>query len=717
LSEHPSAREALRLLASRLAETGWRGLALAHHRSHTLAAVEALEAVGAEPASCIGVADRAARRSLGGYCSRLVSPARYQEILGGESRVALVAVDGLLRPNILAAAAETVVAGGLLLIAAGPRGSWNPAPPGGRGVYRGYLASSLERSRSHAWVDLEAGETLSLRLPEGRPPPRAPPRPGGARGLPARLASMAATEDQLRGLVEASRALRGRARTILILGDRGRGKSFLLGLTLAYAVWARQAGRVHVVAPHPAGLQSLFRGLLGGLDSLGLGSVARRRLEGGHVVRVWGPWFSVFYQPPDAAEPAPLLVVDEAASIGVARVRRLSWRSGRLLAASTVHGYEGSGRALIHLLERDLPRPLVRLELSEPIRYHAGDPLEEWVLSTFHLDAEPPTLGEAEARASRCVRIDPPTLAGELGLLRHLMGILAQAHYRFEPDYILALLESPNHEVYALQAGDAPVAAADMAVEEPGLEEAARLGTRLLSIHSPRAGEALAVRVVRIAVAPSLQRRGLGTKLLRCLEERARSLGADVALALFSRHEVLPFWARAGYLVAYISPRYNRATGEKNILVARGLTGRGRSVVEEASSAFRVRFLLSLQSIYRDVAAERVPLILDSTSPASSVPLRLSADMERRLRLFLGGSIDLEQAMDAVWLLAFSCLAQRAPSSLGFSGREAVALAARILQGKPLNEVAYTLGSSIEEAREASVEAARRLAEACGWRA
>ena len=404
------AREELASYAQALRRLGWRGLALVHNRSHV----------------------DAARGALEGLCSRILSPARYQEILGSEARVAIVALEGLVRPNILAATAETVVEGGLLVIAAGPPGEWDPGPPGGLGLYRGYLLESIRRSRSHVIVDLESDTAQSRAIPR-EPAPLRPPRPSGARGLPARLARLAATADQLSALEAAARLLRGRGRTLLVLGDRGRGKSFLLGLALALAIHERQAGRVHVVAPSPASAASLYR----------------ERLESGYTTRLWGPWFSVLHRSPDSAEPAPLLVVDEAAAIGVARVRRLSWRSGRVLVASTVHGYEGSGRALVHVLESDLPRPLVRVELGEPIRYRRGDPLEEWVLKAFHLDAEPPSVPPEEALEATCRPVPRERLRPWDPYTTRLLGVLAQAHYRFEPDYILVALESPNHELIA----------------------------------------------------------------------------------------------------------------------------------------------------------------------------------------------------------------------------------------------------------------------------
>jgi tRNA(Met) cytidine acetyltransferase len=702
----------IREFAVNLERLGWRGLLLAHHEDYARGALEALRILGVDPGDCLAVADRQARERLSGHCGRLVPPARYQEALGSESRVAVVAVKGLLRPNVLAAAAETVVEGGILLVGADPPNRWNPGPPGGTGLYARYLLETIMESGSHLIVNLREGRVVSRRIPGEPAPPRRPPQ-ARPQGIPAALASRAATQDQLNALVEARRVVGGRGRTLLVLGDRGRGKSFLLGLTLALAIHWRQAGRAHVVAPHPSSASSLFKGLLGGLEALGYSGIARVRREGGWVTRVWGPWFSVFYQPPDSADPAPLLVVDEAAAVGVARIRRLSWRSGRVLLASTIHGYEGSGRALVHMLEPDLPRPLVKLELSEPIRYRRGDPLEKWVMEAFHLDAEPPIVNPEEALGAECRIPGRARIAGDRVYTRRLLGILAQAHYRFEPDYILVILESGNHEVVTLETPQGPVAAADIAFEEAGLEEAARLGLKTLSIHAPQASELRSARIVRIAVAPNLQRRGLGLRLLSCVESLALQRGVDVATSIFSRHDVLGFWAKAGYRLVYVSPRYNRATGEKNVAVAKPLSKRARGVVGEASSNFRIRFLLSLSSIYRDIDASRAALMLSVAEPAEWEPLRLTSDMSRRLEKFIEGCLEVEQAFDAVWAAAVNCLARLDPSRTGLDGRELEALTARILQGKPLNEVAYILAATTGEAGRISSEAARKLLRAC----
>lgn len=701
--------EGLEEFLARLRGLGWRGLAVLHS-SDTLALASGLSRLLSGLGSCLAMATSSYRRVVEG-CDP-AGPPDLEGILGREYDYVLVAVDGLLRPNIIAGVAEVVRGGGALVVAAPPLREWNPGPPGGTGLYREYLLRSLVGLASLYWADADEGRVYAERLPGSPAPPR-PRGPGGFKsrlGVPRALYSLAATRDQAEALEAFASFLRGRARSLAVLGDRGRGKSYLLGLGLALAIHWHAAGRVEVVAPSRAQAWSLMEGLVRGLEALGYRGRFKAWRAGGVAYKVTGPWFRVAVSTPEDAEPAPLLVVDEAAAVGVARVRRLSWRSGKVVIATTLHGYEGSGRAVAHLLLSDLPRPLRVVEVREPVRYSMGDPLEAWVYDTFLLNVEPP--GEAPAvdysRAS-CGRVERAGLAGDPGRLRRLAGILAMAHYRNEPDDILVMLESPNHEVFQVEAGGEPLAVADVAVEDPQAPEEARLGLKALEAHAgPLARRLRSVRVVRIAVIPPLQRRGLGSRLLQCIEEWARSLGADVVTTIFSRHDVAGFWAANGYLAVYMSPRYNRATGEKNLAFAKPLSSRGEAAVARASAAFRLRLLLSARSIYRDVAAERIPTLLEATAPAEA-PVSLTPEQSERLERFLAGSIDYEQADDAVFIALVRLLAREPPSRLGLTPREAAAVVARVIQGKPLNDVASIAGASAEEAGSLVAGALRRI--------
>ena len=640
-------------------------------------------------------------------CRLEKSPMDVEEYLGTEHGAAIVSTTGLLRPGVVASAGETVRRGGFLAIAAPPRDSWNPGPAGGLGYYKRYLYNMIPRAASHLWLDLDECKAYSR---SGPPPPTEivewkPERvPAGVNG---RIYRLAKTQGQARLIEEFHRMVRGRVRSLYIIGDRGRGKSYATGLGLADAVASKAVGRVEVTAPTLAQAQQVFQGLLDGLRAAGiLGRPGVRvRLSGrGWTIRVTGPWFRVSYEPPWSSGGAPLVIVDEAAAVGVARVRRIAWRSGRTVATTTLHGYEGSGRTFAHMVDEILPKPRVTVELAEPVRYLPGDPLEEWLYKTFMLDAEPEGPRSVESVDYSMLRAGG--LAGDPGLLRRVYSILVLAHYRNTPDDLMAILESPHYTVHALTADGWPVAVALVAWESWSMPPESRIALEKLALYTRRAERIESARIVRIAVLPWLQRRGLGSRLLRHIEDWAVEHGASVVTTIFSRHEVIGFWRVNGYLYYYASPRYNRVTGEKNLAAAKGLTVEGRETVEEASGEFRARLILAAHTVYRDLAAEKIVEILSATKTPRDPPLlQPSPSMLSRLEECADGRLDPEQAIDAMFLAYASTLLQARvePSA------ETVYLVARLLQGKPHDEASRLAGLGEEEAYQALREACRRL--------
>jgi len=698
--------EPLTAHAEKARDSGWRTLIVAHSRDPARAA---RLLAGLSSGDCLLVAPKDLR---GAGCSLEASPMDIDEVLGTEHQAAIIASRGLLRPNIIAAAGETVKAGGFLALAVPPRDEWDPGPPGGPGRYKAYLESMIPTARSHIWVDLDACEVYSRRDPEGRPgPPRSPSGFKSRKGVPRALIRLARTWSQAEALEAGANWLRGRHRTLMVEGDRGRGKSYASGLILALAAYWHSIGRAEVTAPSLAQAQQVFRGLLAGLEALGLLRARGMRVveSGGRVVRVSAPWFRVSYEEPGRSRGAPLMVIDEAAALGVARVRRLSWRSGKVLLSTTIHGYEGSGRTLATMIEEIAPRPLLRARLREPVRYYPGDPLEEWLYRVFMLDVEPEGPRRVPERLVHEV-IGQDRLARDPGLLRRVYGVLALAHYRAQPDDILALLDSPGRWVHALTAEDGPVAVA-LLVDE-GVE-GADLATSRLRLVLPEEEPPRAVRVQRIAVLPWLQRRGLGSRLLSHAEAWAAREGFEAVLTIFSRPGIAGFWAGNGYLYYYISPRYNKVTGEKNMAAGKPLTPRASPILWEASGRLRARLVWTLPSIYRDLAAETVATILPATgSPVEPSTGPPPSYMAGRLEACVGGEVDAEQAWDPL-VIGAKCLVERRgldwiPEKLR------VFLVARVLQGKPLDEAAEIAGVPLGEAVKVQAEACRIVAEALG---
>ncbi len=692
--------------ASQLSATGWRGLLVLHTRS-PIDSVESLcQILGGR---LLVIADAETRKALEGRVDAdLASYMDVEKLLGGEYDSVIVSSPAMLRPNVVAAAGEMVRASGVLGLVVPPLEEWNPGVPDGRGAFKKYLVSSLTRARSLLWLDADQCRTYRWEVPAGKARrPRWDPGSFVSKPrLPRGLVALAASEEQADLLASFARFLRGRFRSFAVIGDRGRGKSSLLGMALGLTIYWRMAGTVEVVAPSPYGSRRLMEMLVKSLDALGIPYRVVER--GGVPVGVKGPWFRVYYRAPSRAEPAPLLVIDEAAAVGPARVRRLSWRSGRTVVATTVHGYEGSGRVFTKLLLDQLPRPLRTYEASVPIRYCPGDPLEDWLYTTFMLRTR--ESGKPDIEGAQYTVLDPGELAENPEAFQEAYSVLVLAHYRNEPDDIMVMLDAPHHGLRALRSRGGMPALLEYSVEEPAQPREARLVLDRLALYCGD-HDLRGLRIVRIAVHPEVQRRGLGSRLLAGLEDEARRQGYDYVGSIFSRHEVLGFWLRKGYLVTYISPRYNRATGEKNLAVAKPLTRRGEECVERAAKALKLRLLLSGHSIYRDLAAEKIAQLLLHNPYPVDYEIPLTKEQRRRLEEYLSGGLEYEAAHDALYPAIISTLARTPGDTLSrLLGEEGlVAVIARVVQGKPLDEVAAILREDPGSAAELVDRSARHL--------
>ncbi len=130
-------------------------------------------------------------------------------------------------------------------------------------------------------------------------------------------------------------------------------------------------------------------------------------------------------------------------------------------------------------------------------------------------------------------------------------------------------------------------------------------------------------------------------------------------------------------------------------------------MLAEAERRARVKLLVAGQTVYRDLPAEVLSEVL-RVEPLLSKPLSMALEdwQERELRRFLEGRADHEAVWDSVWAAVVSVLAAR---SLSLTGRHGLALVARIVQGKPLSEVAALLGVDRSVASRLVDEAARGI--------
>lgn len=360
-------------------------------------------------------------------------------------------------------------------------------------------------------------------------------------------------------------------RTMALTAARGRGKSAALGLAVSAAV-AYGYSNIFVTAPSPENLSTVFEFILKGFDALGMKEHQEYELVQAEnpdlnkaLVRV--NIFKDHRQTVQYINPsdwqhlaqAELLIVDEAAAIPLPIVKKLLGPY-LVLLASTVNGYEGTGRALSLKLIEDLKknkgsgktgslgdRSMRELSLEEPIRYAPGDPIEAWLCQLLCLDAAqvPKLQLNSLPLPAQCslFMVNRDALfsyheASEKFLFK-MMSLFVSSHYKNSPNDLLLMADAPAHHLLVLlppidvdsEQADLPEVlvaiqiCAEGALSRDTVKASLKRGLRpsgdlipwTLTQHflHDSFGELSGVRVVRIATHPSLQRKGYASEALK----------------------------------------------------------------------------------------------------------------------------------------------------------------------------------------------------------
>ena len=347
------------------------------------------------------------------------------------------------------------------------------------------------------------------------------------------LVETAKTIDQAKAVVTfveaiAEKTLRS---TVTLTAARGRGKSAALGLAVAAAI-AHGYSNIFITSPTPENLRTLFEFIFKGFDALKYDE----HLDY-DIIQSTNPSFNKaivrvnvfrnhrqtiqYIRPEDAhvLGQAELVVIDEAAAIPLPLVKKLI---GPYLVfmASTINGYEGTGRSLSLKLIQQLReqsrgylgkaskttsdetgttvnregkptkadvsarvttaapvggRTLREIKLSEPIRYAPNDSVEKWLNALLCLDATNPSpsrfaLAQGCPHPSECQlwAISRDTLFSfhpvSEAFLQKVMALYVASHYKNSPNDLQLMSDAPAHQLFVLLA---PVNPNDTSLPEP----------------------------------------------------------------------------------------------------------------------------------------------------------------------------------------------------------------------------------------------------------
>lgn len=378
--------------------------------------------------------------------------------------------------------------------------------------------------------------------------------------------------------------------TVALTAARGRGKSAALGLAVASAI-AHGYSNIFITSPSPENLKTLFEFIFKGFDSLKYTehldyeiiqstnpafnkAIVRVNIFRGHRQTIQ------YIRPEDATVlgQAELVVIDEAAAIPLPVVQKLI---GPYLVfmASTINGYEGTGRSLSLKLVQQLRdqsrghvgktngdaivdragkttssstmggRVLREITLSEPIRYSLGDPVEAWLNKLLCLDATIAAnrFPQGCPHPSQCqlYYVNRDTLFSfhpvSETFLQRMMALYVSSHYKNSPNDLQLMSDAPAHQLFVLLP---PIKAEDKGLPEPlcviqlalegqisktsilsNLSRGQRAGGDLIpwlvsqQFQDNEFASLSGARVVRIATNPEYTKMGYGSRAMELLSD------------------------------------------------------------------------------------------------------------------------------------------------------------------------------------------------------
>lgn len=690
----------------------------------------------------VAISDTLAISDHSDWVCEQVAPERSATVMGQTLELIVLDLHEATIPNAIGRATGAVDGGGLLVVLAPSFDAWPNrrdafderlvvAPYEIDDVKGGFKAHVIDALESHPGIGIvdtgqdrvrKSGITGAERHTPGRRQ-LGPPRDH-------RFAEIAyehcRSRDQTRVLREFER-LTDDGEAVVVSAERGRGKSSVAGM--AAALLATQGDRVVITAPEVENVRTTFEHaaiIAEATDVL----VAQDRGDRPAIDLERG---SVTYYPAEhvprriAAGRVDALFVDEAAGVPVP-ILEDCLACGRIGLMTTLFGYEGTGQGFAHRFRDALEEGEHRVtscQMEQPIRYAPGDPIETWLNRALLLDARP-AVAEAvdgiDLASARYRRWDSAELRERENLLREIVGLLATAHYRTEPNDVARILDAPNLAVVALQS-EASVLCVGLVAREGDLSAEKRAeafrGERLRgnmlpdifinAYRDPTPAGDPGLRIVRIATHEAVRRQGLASRLL---DEIRADWGTEVAwigTGFGVTPDLVRFWRANHFVPIFLGASRNASSGVQSVAMLDQSTG-------ELGERYADRFPGRLRGSLNDVHRELDPIVAEELlrSVPCDTALSIEEDGWRGLVAAADGpgryDLDPEPARELV-LHHLTGGAANDP----LDSREVRLLVTKVLQGRSWPHVAEGLDyPSVGQARRALGDALAKLVDRYG---
>lgn len=516
------------------------------------------------------------------------------------------------------------------------------------------------------------------------------------------------TQDQYKAVLTILNVGLGhRNRPLIFTADRGRGKSSALAIACSELLGQGKNVKqdILICAPHTHCVDIFFKQLLTSLN-LATTDIKNHQLTIGNVCVRFIAVDELLKNKPAAR----MIFVDEAAGIPVYLLEQIALHYKRIVFSSTIHGYEGAGRGFGITFPKRLKSispQMQTLHIDEPIRWSPHDPLEAFIAETCLLNANLPHLSLGDSIHTSEMNLEclnREHLINNEALLANVFALLITAHYQTSPNDLKLLLLNHNIQTLILKQQDKIVAVAlilseggEVACDIQDIQKGKRrikdqfIPQSLLShCGVQNSFDFTYHRILRIAVHPEVQNKGIGSYFIKELTEYSKRLKVDFIGASFGMsYPLLTFWMKANFNIARVGFNKDKASGEHSVMVLKSLSEKSFKVYQKISYEFYAQFNYLLSDEYSQLSPKVVCQILTHT-PVNCLP-HLSAN-------------DIQSVKDyAMGYRQYSCCAlgihhwlQYYLVSEEFSSSqhkdELYAFILKAFQKRPLSEIAQTLG-------------------------
>lgn len=525
-----------------------------------------------------------------------VAYSKIETLLGREASLVVVDLFEGINPDALCIASGLLMQGGLLLLLSDKLENWSPANDQFGTWQNGakkadnfvrYFFNELDRY-PEACVFLKQHEALT------------PLKKIQHADVITRLDGK--TQQQLDVLSQLDSWLENQTQSVMLIkADRGRGKSTCLGF-IVQALQSSRLERKLIVSAYSKLSASILLQQAGDVEFIAPDQLIKEKKQ------------------------ADVLIIDEAAMLPFPMLRQLVGRYKKIVMATTTDGYEGTGQGFMHRFLANLPSDkLLSLSIEHPVRWTSQDNLEPCLNSVFQLNPKLHSIATQILDSDISYRIVDVKSCVDTVLLKKGYELMASVHYRTRPSDLRMLMDNPDLSLVLAEQGDHLIGILVLNSEggfDSDLCEQVYLGNRRPKGHllaqmltAQASVESFAcyrgMRIQRIAVIPSIRRRGVGAKLIEQASEYARDQQCDYIGACFAFDaELSRFWRHCRFPLVHISFSQGKSTGSHSVAVLKPLTNQLEVVSEQLQIRVQKQLPVWLTHYLSDMDAQSITALL-----------------------------------------------------------------------------------------------------------